>query len=510
MAAPPAPSPSQTALELPPLHASQQAICEDPCRFKVLACGRRWGKTTLGTILCLTVALQGGRAWWVASTFDTAYEGWEPMKALALEFGFCVVRESRRTIYVKIPGQRVGRIQVRSADRPEGLRGAGLDLVVLDEAAFCQERVWTHSLRPALSDRQGRAFLISTPTGKNWFHQLYERGQESVAAGHARTWRSWQLPTWDNPYIPRGEIDQAREDSHPDVFSQEWGAQFLDLAIVKPYRHEWLLDYDPAQLPPSSELFISLGVDPAISKKDTACRTAICVAGQALRGPMQSTALVLDHRAGHWSPYETADELFRLIQQYRPRVVRIEDVAYQRALKDILERESRDRGVPLPHVDLAKPELDKLRRALSVSPLVESGRVCFNPLLTALKKSLVSIPDVKAAWDDADAFELALQGLPVRGAARTPLVRADAATPAERRAMSYTLTPSLGRRATATADPPAATYFGKGVWRQPGPTPPPGRRRAVALTRAASYAGRSPLDTTASRLFGPGFGQGLG
>lgn len=495
-------------IELPDLHASQAIICQDPCRFKVLACGRRWGKTTLGIILCLTVALQGGRAWWVASTYDTAYEGWEPLKALAAEFPFAVIRESRRTIFIKIPGQPIGRIQVRSADRPAGLRGPGLDFVVLDEAAHCQEKAWTESLRPALADRQGRALLISTPNGKNWFHKLFERGQDRKQDA----WRSWRKPTWDNPFIAGDEIDQAREDSHPDVFSQEFGAEFLDLAMVRPYKMEWLLDYDPAHIPPMSDLYICLGVDPAISKRDTACQTAITVAAQAIRGPLQSSALILDHIAGHWSPYETADHIFGLLRKYPGvRSVRIEDVAYQRALKDIVERESRDRGAPLPFIDLAKPELDKLRRALNVSPMVESGRVLFNPLLTALKKSLISIPEEKSAWDDADAFELAIQGLPVRGSQRTKLQRADTLTPTESRAQSYAVkamqTVSLFRRGAAL-DPPMATYLGKGVWRPPAPTGPAGRRITTPGKRAASYATTSPLSRSRG-LFGASFG-GMG
>jgi hypothetical protein len=233
----------------------------------------------------------------VASTFDTANESWEPLKAMAAEFPFVMIRESKRTIYSSYRGCRWGASRSVGGSA-RGLRGAGLDLVVVDEAAFCQERVWTHSLRPALSDRRGRALLISTPNGKNWFWTLFAQGRDPAQAA----WRAWQQPTWDNPHIDPEEIAQARQDSHPDVFSQEWGAQFLDLAMVRPFKAEWLLDYDPQHIPDHRDLYICLGVDPAISKKDTACQTAISVAGQAVRGPLQSTALVLDHVAGHWSP----------------------------------------------------------------------------------------------------------------------------------------------------------------------------------------------------------------
>ncbi len=79
-------------------------------------------------------------------------------------------------------------VQVRSADEPHRLRGAGLDFLVLDEAAFCKQESWTEALRPALTDRLGRVLLISTPKGRNWFADLYDRADGG-------DWARWQFPT---------------------------------------------------------------------------------------------------------------------------------------------------------------------------------------------------------------------------------------------------------------------------------------------------------------------------
>ncbi len=77
--------------------------------------------------------------------------------------------ESERLIV--LPGG--GEFQVKSADNPDSLRGAGLDGVVVDEAAYVKEEAWTEALRPALSDRRGWAMFISSPNGYNWFHTLF-------------------------------------------------------------------------------------------------------------------------------------------------------------------------------------------------------------------------------------------------------------------------------------------------------------------------------------------------
>src|SRR3990167_794523 len=61
---------------LPDLHPSQLAIAKHPARFKVVCCGRRWGKTMLGITSCLREALKGGRVWWCAPSYKQALEGW--------------------------------------------------------------------------------------------------------------------------------------------------------------------------------------------------------------------------------------------------------------------------------------------------------------------------------------------------------------------------------------------------------------------------------------------------
>ena len=209
-------------ISLPALHETQAKIAKHPARFKVLACGRRWGKTRLGAALCIEVGLEGGRAWWVAPSYKVGNVGWRLIARLSAQIPGVEIRKGDRTI--TFPGG--GEIAVRSADNPDSLRGEGLDLVVLDECAFIAEAAWNEALRPALSDRQGRAVFISTPKGRNWFWRLYQQGLDSNEIA------SWQLPTSDNPYIDPSEIEAARESLPALIFEQEYEAIFLESAGV--------------------------------------------------------------------------------------------------------------------------------------------------------------------------------------------------------------------------------------------------------------------------------------
>lgn len=204
---------------MPHLHKGQQEVRRDPARFKVLDCGRRWGKTRLGVALCTGCALRGGRAWWIAPSFPMSAVGWRGLKALARGVPGSLTREVERMVLFPSGGWA----QVRSADNPDSLRGEGLDIVLLDECAFLQEETWTRALRPALADRQGKAMFISTPKGRNFFWRLWEKGQEGDP-----DWQSWKLPTAENPFIAPAEIEAARQTLPERIFRQEFLADFIE------------------------------------------------------------------------------------------------------------------------------------------------------------------------------------------------------------------------------------------------------------------------------------------
>lgn len=202
----------------PALHPGQRMVMANRARFKVMACGRRWGKTRLGSLMCIDVAVRNGRAWWVAPSYKMARVGWRLLTRLAYQIPGAEVRKADMMILLPTGGE----MAVRSADNPDSLRGEGLDFVVMDECAFTQESAWAEALRPALSDRRGRALFISTPKGRNWFWHIYQHASEFS------DWASWSFPTANNPYIDAGEIEAARQSLPERTFRQEYLAEFID------------------------------------------------------------------------------------------------------------------------------------------------------------------------------------------------------------------------------------------------------------------------------------------
>jgi len=209
-------------VSLPPLHSGgQREVAEHPARFKVLSAGRRWGKTKLASVIAVGEALQGKLVWWVAPSFPMSSIGWREIVFLSNQIPGHYIHHSDRLVGFS---QTKGWVQVKSADDPYVLRGEGLDLVVMDECSLIDSVAWFESLRPALADRKGRALFISTPKGKNWFYELFVRGQDELQSEY----KSWEFPTWTNPYIDPEEVENARRTMPKDAFDQEIGAQFLN------------------------------------------------------------------------------------------------------------------------------------------------------------------------------------------------------------------------------------------------------------------------------------------
>lgn len=173
-------------------------------------------------------AIDGGTIWWVAPTYPIASLIWHDLKR-ACKDGWESKSESERLIV--LPGG--GSIAVKSSDNPDSLRGAGLDGVVLDEAAMTKETAWRQALRPALTDKQGWATFIGTPKGFNWFHDLFQQ------AAYQEGWARWQRPTSDNVLVDAAELVLAKIEIGSAAYSQEHDALFVADGLGM-FHRDWL------------------------------------------------------------------------------------------------------------------------------------------------------------------------------------------------------------------------------------------------------------------------------
>lgn len=228
-------------IEYSPHSADQQAIHDSPARFKILTCGRRYGKTTFGANDLTVAAMdttQAGYYWIVGPKYALAEKEFRIVyNNLMLKLGLGKDSRVKKSYNVQQGNMRIELpwgtvIEAKSAERQDQLLGEKLNGVIMAEAARHTSDTWEQYIRPALSDLRGWAIFTSTPRGYNWFQGLWMLGQ--FRDKHP-DYHSWRLPSWANPVIYPGgrddpEIKEMEARTSPQWFAQEIGAEFTAFA----------------------------------------------------------------------------------------------------------------------------------------------------------------------------------------------------------------------------------------------------------------------------------------
>lgn len=206
------------------LTQKQQDVARDTTRFRVLCWGRGTGKTQLAIEECIHVAIAkaGRRVVYIGPTIQQTRDvAWLRLRDRVQPIT-ADKNESRLEVTVRTQDGGTSQILLRGWEAVETLRGQEFDFIVIDEVAFMRDfwNGWEKVLRPTLRISEGGAMFISTPSGFNHFHALYELEKKDPL------FRSFHATTYDNPFIKREEIESARASLPEDTFAQEYLADF--------------------------------------------------------------------------------------------------------------------------------------------------------------------------------------------------------------------------------------------------------------------------------------------
>lgn len=205
------------------LNPAQQQIARDTHRFRVLNCGRRFGKTTEAVEEIKGKALsKPSRIAYIAPTYQQARDiAWEQLKKELSPIANSI-NESRLELKVKTKDGEESITVLRGWESVETLRGQKFDFIVIDEVASMRNFWinWHEVIRPTLTDTRGEALFISTPQGFNHFYDLYNLEAKDS------DYKSFHFTTYDNQFIPVDEIEKAKQELTEDQFAQEYLADF--------------------------------------------------------------------------------------------------------------------------------------------------------------------------------------------------------------------------------------------------------------------------------------------
>ena len=351
----------------------QQEVFNSDKRFKVVAGGRRLGKSRLSAITLLIEGLncpEGSAVMYIAPTLGMARTiMWE----LLHDLGRNVIKSSHsNNLEILLINGR--RILVRGADNPDSLRGVSLTYVVLDECAFVKEDTWQKIIRASLADKKGRALFISTPAGRNWFYNVYKLGLE----GDDEEWKSWHYTTKDNETIDPKEIEAAERTLSSFAFKQEFLSSF-DNAGSDVFKEEWFKT-KPEPKHGSYVIAIDLAGFEEVGKnagsaKNRLDETAIAIVKIEDNGNWWVEKI--EH--GRWDIMATAVHILKAVREYKPIATGIERGALKNAVLPYLTDLMRKNGVYTHVTDLTHGNKKKVDRVVwSLQGRMEHGRISFN------------------------------------------------------------------------------------------------------------------------------------
>ena len=293
----------------------QQEVYSDPTRFKVVAAGRRTGKSRLAAWMLIINALQTdkGQVFYVAPTQGQARDiMWQTL----LELGNPVITNAHiNNLQIKLVNGAT--ISLKGADRPETMRGVSLKFLVMDEYADMKPDVWEQILRPALADQKGSAMFIGTPMGRNHFYELYKMAE----LGDDETYKGWHFTSYDNPILDPDEINTAKKSMSSYAFRQEFMASF-EARGSEMFKEDWI---EFGEEPEDAQYYIAIDlagfeeVNKKRTKNTKLDETAIAVVKVGTDGWFVENII-----HGRWSLDETATKIFQAVRDYEPISVGIE------------------------------------------------------------------------------------------------------------------------------------------------------------------------------------------
>jgi len=316
----------------------QQEVMEATERFKVVAAGRRCGKSRLAAWMLVINALQSksGHVFYVAPTQGQARD---IMWGVLLDIAHPIITGSHvNNMQIKLINGAT--ISLKGADRPDTMRGVSLKFLVMDEYADMKPSVWEEVLRPALADQKGHALFIGTPKGRNHFYELYKYAD----FGEDDTYKAWHFTSYDNPLLDSEEIDTAKKSMSSYAFRQEFMASFEALGS-EIFKEDWV-QFDDEE-PEIGDFYISVDLagfgevgKGSKGKNSRLDQTAISIVKVSENGWW-----VADIVHGRWDIKKTARKIFEAVEHYQPLAVGIEKGALKNAvlpyLTDLMKSKQR-------------------------------------------------------------------------------------------------------------------------------------------------------------------------
>ncbi len=264
---------SEKLLWKPCVSETEEKFLRSKHKRKLLAAGRRWGKTTMDGIISLhtAVVIANGRgeipyfsASWeqceiFMDTINDLIEGANPVLKSLIKI------TNKKKYEITINGCNIYSKSATKTSKVVRGHGANVILMIRDEDAFIPDDSMK-SIRPVRITNGAPEIVTSTTSGHNHFFKDF----------NSKVYEVYKVSTYDNKFLDKSEIDSERELLTESEFNQEYMAEFIDdrYSVFPQVLLDYATDFNRHNLDsPMPEVEYFMGVDLG-RRKDA---TVICI-----------------------------------------------------------------------------------------------------------------------------------------------------------------------------------------------------------------------------------------
>lgn len=388
-------APVESRVKLPTLHADQTRAFHAlrPHPYKVLRCGRRWGKTDYAKTWIGDGAIKGEPCGWFAPDYKIMSEAYNELVEMLEPV---ILRSSKTEGVIRLTTG--GRIDFWTLDNERAGRSRKYKKIGVDEGAFTNddtmEGQWEQAIKPTLLDLEGEALVCSNTNGndpKNFMYKICNDPRFGFVEYHA--------PTWGNPLLPlrkpseaegdwkvrrKAALQKLLTDNHPLVFQQEFKADFVDWSGIAFFALPSLLVNNLPVAAPSRCHTVFAVVDSAAKTGTENDGTAVMYFATIPGNPQGYELVIVDWDISQiegalletWLPtvFKRLEELAKLCGARRGSSgALIED----KTTGMVLIQQAARRNWPATAIDSKLTAVGKDERAISMSGYVYRGQVKF-------------------------------------------------------------------------------------------------------------------------------------
>lgn len=357
----------EISVKAPKLYPWQTRVCKLYNKFHknsfiTVLSPRQRGKSFTLKIIALMAAMNNRnyKVFIVTPSFALAGKAYKELAKTTKQIPYLVSSANASTYTLEFTNGSM--ICLKSVEQGDNLRGFTANLVIIDEAAFCNVEVIESCVLPWTNTTSGDVILFSTPRFKSdndLFYKYWVKGLNMEKKGYYSVdWKKYDT----SPLLPAEKLEQYKESLPWKIYQNEILGEFLDLegGVFGDFSK---VVNDSFNVNDKEYYF---GIDWGTGSGED--YTAISIFNSL--GQM-----VKIHYFNDKNTIDSINEIVRLIKEYKPRTVTVEYNSIGKPNFDLLQASLNKSGIRM-NIQKFNTTNDSKRRIIEGMALaVEQGAI---------------------------------------------------------------------------------------------------------------------------------------